>query len=196
MQSKYCHYENRTFIGCKGDLKNDRINPDVIPLLEYAKCVGNCETNMLTGQNCGYQGKPDTQAALDIVPSLGFIGLTHEWDLSMCLFHAMFGGPCLAAEFSNLRPGPVSDYGVYFASFEGWTPGDTPVYDKAHAVFWERMHKWGVNRRSCHDRICKSPETKKYFQLPTNLLNKSAMDDQRNTDFDYDWPGRFYYAED
>ncbi|CAK8992389.1 unnamed protein product [Durusdinium trenchii] len=32
-----------------------------------------------------------------------FVGLTEEWDLSICLFHTMFGGPCHSSEFHNAR---------------------------------------------------------------------------------------------
>ena len=38
------------------------------------------------------------------VRQMAFVGMTEAWDLSVCLFHAMFGGECLAVEFNNSRP--------------------------------------------------------------------------------------------
>ena len=69
-------------------------------------------TNMLIGHRCAYHGgEPseeqqslDREAALARLPKLGFVGLTDQWDLSVCLWHAKFGGECLPAEFKNVRP--------------------------------------------------------------------------------------------
>merc|ERR1719401_1812180 len=33
-----------------------------------------------------------------------FIGILEEIELSVCLFHTIFGGTCRAAEFANIRP--------------------------------------------------------------------------------------------
>ncbi|CAK9071057.1 unnamed protein product [Durusdinium trenchii] len=45
------------------------------------------------------------QAVQRLREGFAFVGLTEEWDLSICLFHAMFGGPCHSSEFHNARPG-------------------------------------------------------------------------------------------
>ena len=34
---------------------------------------------------------------------VAFLGLTEYWAETVCLWHVMFGGDCLAAEFSELR---------------------------------------------------------------------------------------------
>ena len=39
-----------------------------------------------------------------------FVGLTEEWDLSVCLFHRMFGGECHVREFLDVRPGSTPHY--------------------------------------------------------------------------------------
>merc|ERR1712107_340610 len=38
-----------------------------------------------------------------LITGFAFVGLTHEWDLSVCLFHAKFGGACNKREFQNIR---------------------------------------------------------------------------------------------
>merc|ERR1719469_93252 len=51
---------------------------------------------------------PQKQIAMDRVRKFKFVGLTSQWELSICLFHTMFGGTCLPVEFSNLRRGNYS----------------------------------------------------------------------------------------
>ena len=35
---------------------------------------------------------------------MAFVGLLEEWEKTICLFHASFGGPLFAAELMNVRP--------------------------------------------------------------------------------------------
>merc|ERR1719313_133277 len=95
------------------------IDPSILE--EYAACVHSCTVNMLIGRYCQYktsdkgeflvpseeQQALDVQAALSRLPKLGFVGLTDNWDLSICLWHAKFGGECLPVEFQNLRKARV-----------------------------------------------------------------------------------------
>merc|ERR1712232_168988 len=77
-------------------------------LEEYNECVKDCGSHMLTGSWCG-QGESvipaDALRAVSIVQQLGFVGLTEQWPLSVCLFHAKFGGMCYRSSFVNVRPG-------------------------------------------------------------------------------------------
>ena len=48
---------------------------------------------------------------------MAFVGLLEEWEKTICLFHASFGGPLFAAELMNVRPtagngGRASQYNV------------------------------------------------------------------------------------
>merc|ERR1711982_201734 len=68
-------------------------------LLKYANKSSHYMTKMLTGEHA------HIALALDRLENgFKFIGLTEEWNLSICLFHAMLGGKCLDWEFSKSRP--------------------------------------------------------------------------------------------
>ena len=55
---------------------------------------------------CDQRYEPDVPLALSrLRHGFSFVGLTEAWALSICLFHAVFGGPCMPVEFSNSRPG-------------------------------------------------------------------------------------------
>jgi hypothetical protein len=48
---------------------------------------------------------PDTAQAISrLREGFAYVGLTDEWALSICLFHARLGGRCLRSEFDNSRP--------------------------------------------------------------------------------------------
>merc|ERR1712166_1729650 len=82
----------------------------------YGEKIRGVSTKMLAGQayglqctwerrwGCEKQMIPDTPTALKRLDGFKFVGLTEEWDLSICLFHAMFGGECEESEFANMRP--------------------------------------------------------------------------------------------
>merc|ERR1719221_1611184 len=63
--------------------------------------------------------REDVELAKTRLEKFAFVGLTDEWDLSICLWRAMFGGLCYGADFANTRPGPDSKTvagGVYDTS--------------------------------------------------------------------------------
>merc|ERR1711933_349301 len=84
-------------------------------LREYSYCVEGLVTCMITGIGYPCNGRKwrpeETELAVARVNQMGFVGLTDQWDLSVCLFHAMHGGDCLPVEFSNSRPGVNSSEG-------------------------------------------------------------------------------------
>ncbi|CAE7388653.1 unnamed protein product, partial [Symbiodinium pilosum] len=43
-------------------------------------------------------------AAVRLREGFAFVGISDEWDLSICLFHRIFGGECLASDFEDDRP--------------------------------------------------------------------------------------------
>ena len=59
--------------------------------------IAGCASRMLTGENCADDatrgdGTDNVRDAIDAVSNrLGFVGLTEEWDESVCHFHRMFG---------------------------------------------------------------------------------------------------------
>ena len=85
-----------------------------------------------------------------------FVGLQEEWSLSICLFHAKFGGPCRNVEFLDTRPdnrrtNVTSSYDT--AVLNGWVDEvDRPVYAEALKIFKDDLEKFGVSHESC--RAC------------------------------------------
>ena len=137
----------------------------------YAACVRGCSMRMLTGSFCGLEtdgtrvagsraarrsAEPTVGDAIAVLSKrTGFIGLTGYWSETVCLFHARFGGPCLAAEFANLRPSappePDADAGV--DEWEG-DPQDAALYAEGSNLFWQAIERHGVTPESCKATIC------------------------------------------
>merc|ERR1740130_1700859 len=99
---------------------------------------------MMNGIHCGKQvAVTDDMVELALwrlSDGFAFVGLTEEWALSVCLFHAMFGGDCHEREFLNVRPGVKhADHENYDASvLEGWVdPYDGALYAHTAKTFWE-----------------------------------------------------------
>lgn len=77
--------------------------------------IAGCATRMLTGEHCAVEGKKGDelvnitqeriQLAIERVNSMAFVGLTEEWDESVCLFHLMFGSKVYRAEFKDIHRG-------------------------------------------------------------------------------------------
>ena len=68
-------------------------------LSEYAASTAGIYTDYF-----GSNGSVDV--AVERIKQFAFVGLTEYWDLSICLYHFLFGGPVpIETEFANLRPG-------------------------------------------------------------------------------------------
>lgn len=193
-------------------------------IVEYAKCVAACQTSMLLGRGCGENGDlreiedPEGQAIARL-RRLGFVGITSEFDLSVCLLHAMYGGECLPAEFANLRPGsqrPVwgahryeyneSEHGLGPRIYPGGP--DDAIYHAAEEVFWGNIKKYGVNRKSCLETFC--PKAAEVFTVAGDgaiagatpghageaSVSLATLRPAHSDPFDFDWPGRRYFSED
>jgi len=101
--------------------------------------------------------KADVPTALErLKEGFAFVGLQEEWSLSICLFHAKFGGPCRNVEFLDTRPdnrrtNVTSSYDT--AVLNGWVDEvDRPVYAEALKIFKDDLEKFGVSHESC--RAC------------------------------------------
>ena len=70
--------------------------------------VRGCQTKMVLGVPCAAPLQLNASLLAEAVRRLTsdflFVGLTEEWDTSVCLFHATLGGEAVAAEFLNARP--------------------------------------------------------------------------------------------
>jgi len=138
-----------------------------VDVARYAQRIVGQATKMVAGQasglDCSTPGsrckelRPDVDLALSRLGGFKFIGLTEEWALSVCLFHAMTGSECLPSEFLNVRPTKDSegaraeDEKRFFDSYHD--PYDEALYERASAIFWASVAKHNVTRESCR-RTC------------------------------------------
>jgi len=161
------------------------------PLMSYAKLMQGCTTRMLIGLPCGisHPSTPphvptenQTQLAISRLSGFAFIGLTDQWELSVCLFHAMFGGECQSREFANVRPHSYYEHmsdasGAVRANHSSkydtaplgnWTDkADGQVWLAARKMFWNNVLKYSVSWKTCRENICKGP-MEHYFKKPTS----------------------------
>jgi len=80
-----------------------------------------------------------------------FVGLTEQWDLSVCLFHAKFGGPCSAIQLMDVDPTAAKNGTFYDTSgLQGWVDRqDGKVYAEAQRIFAEDSVRFQVSEASC-----------------------------------------------
>lgn len=109
-----------------------------------------------TGQIVGHL--PATLADVPVAlqrlrEGFAFVGLQEEWELSICLFHTKFGGPCRNLEFLDTRPtdrtaGNRSEYDT--SILDGWVDEiDGPVYAEAQHLFYDDLKRYGVSHETC-----------------------------------------------
>jgi len=144
--------------------------------VKFAQVVQGCAAKMLTrAGNSHRAGKRSGLGALgrhwggpcgDPAPPTGeelelakrrlredfpFVGIQEEWELSICLFHATFGGNCHAVEFLNSRhPHQHSATPYDLAPLRGFQDAyDGELYAEAKAIMRERMIQYNVSVEAC-----------------------------------------------
>jgi len=99
--------------------------------------------------------KPTSEDVSEAIAMLhdgfAFVGITEQWDLSVCLFRVMFGGQCAASDFLNTRPGTnFSSSGYDTEVLHGWVDDvDGPLYAEALLTFEATRSAYGVDASSC-----------------------------------------------
>lgn len=75
-------------------------------------------------------------------------------DLSVCLFHAMFGGECWPVEFANMRKSLFYDnYSDFLADHAIEDPYDRQIFTQASKMFWSNVAQYNVTTENCL-RMC------------------------------------------
>ncbi|CAK0859196.1 unnamed protein product [Prorocentrum cordatum] len=165
--------EQRILSGFAHDKHGAGPNNSHLDVLSYAKLVQGCQVRMLLGSTCydrrrlnesTITGEHIGKAIKALDEGFAFVGILEEIELSVCLFHAMFGGACRAAEFVNIRPsydrfrrGPqrmqaTADHNVSVLS--GWTDEiDRPLYEHAVGIVHSNI-RYGVHGEACRSSIC------------------------------------------
>ncbi|KAG8463136.1 hypothetical protein KFE25_011133 [Diacronema lutheri] len=104
--------------------------------------------------------------------NFSFVGLTDEFDVSVCLLHVMHRAPCRPVELANVRP---TDYrqqararGEAFQSADELAqalreeyvdPLDTPLYNMAVRRFEADIRKHNVTQSACAQLRCATAAT-------------------------------------
>lgn len=146
-----------------------------LTLEEYARGSAGCAVKMMAGNDmitklglmsaCWWSEDknympPDSmvqKAVQRLREGFIFVGLTEEWDLSVCLFHKMFGGSCHEREFKAERRGLARRQSMEewdTTKLNGFTDSyDAKLYEIAKGIFWSNIQKYNVNASSC-SKIC------------------------------------------
>lgn len=137
------------------------------PLPNYARSVQGCYVMMIVGDDpeLGYHclgmdlisiptptEEQDALAVQRLREGVAFVGLTDDWDLSICLFHAMFGGTCVPEEMEYNREGPNrTGHEPYdTAAMEDFVDvHDGKVYAEGVRMFESNLKEYQVTRPSC-----------------------------------------------
>jgi hypothetical protein len=142
-----------------------------MPLSGYAQNVQGMYARLLLGFGFNEKGSLNDynlKLALQRLSTFGFVGLTEEWDLSVCLFHQKFGGVPFGAEFLKNREGVSSSRrDVESAQYATARPGqydtdtlaeiivseknrtglvdwvDEAIYRKGFIMFWKDIETHG-----------------------------------------------------
>eukprot|EP00055_Hartaetosiga_balthica_P001882 m.138846 g.138846 ORF g.138846 m.138846 type:complete len:297 (-) comp17274_c0_seq1:139-1029(-) len=128
-------------------------------LHDYVLMYKGCQMKMLLGEKCEFsldEAAPDvwhptSKQAERAVKLLGnrkivaFVGLTDEWEASICLFHAMYGGFITHHEMLNTRPkAKIFDDGGWQQIHYMEDPYDWMVYMEAKRIFIHRLETYGI----------------------------------------------------
>lgn len=137
---------------------NGLLNPESTSVLDYAKDTAGLQFQYLLAQTKETIGEaPPSPANVALAKQriregFAFVGLTDEWDLSVCLFHAKFGSECQALEFSNIHAGSMANSSTLYDTSElhGWVDAiDSDIFEQASQIFMGDMVRFGVNSLSC-----------------------------------------------
>lgn len=136
-------------------------------LWEYANVVRGCAVRMLTRSGMYHQnasnvcGGPEPvtpgevqEAVRRLWDGFDFVGLTDQWNLSICLFHTMYGGPCRDSDFIDNRLGlhhgrQQEEYNASAELGSFVDDADTHLYSTGTTIFTNHLHRYGVSEETC-----------------------------------------------
>eukprot|EP00746_Dinoflagellata_sp_MGD_P152250 gnl/MRDRNA2_/MRDRNA2_83536_c0_seq2.p1 gnl/MRDRNA2_/MRDRNA2_83536_c0~~gnl/MRDRNA2_/MRDRNA2_83536_c0_seq2.p1 ORF type:complete len:372 (-),score=52.67 gnl/MRDRNA2_/MRDRNA2_83536_c0_seq2:310-1425(-) len=184
---------------------------------QYANGVKGCQVRMLTheshsaasrkentcgggvglkeGQKPAPVSKEQIQIAIDRVNEMNFVGITSEFDFSICLFHAVYGGTCSDHDFvplvHNVPKVDTNEIAKQVAILKDYKDEiDTPLYEAVEKRFWTLMQKNNLNRGAC-EKLCQNATQTKPFSVEAKGLQF-----EKAIDFRFSWPGRKYAIAD
>jgi len=134
---------------------------------EYAEQSAGCTVRQVTMdvynpcETLHLPTSEDVSVAIEMLrEGFAFVGITEHWDISVCLFRAMFGGTCVSTDFENMRPTDNSSSSLYDThELCGRVDAlDGPVYGEASSLFEYTRSVYGVDHVSCNS-FCKDAAT-------------------------------------
>ena len=152
----------------------------------YAHDIRGTTVRMMTGQRYGLdcnwpkfpcdsgssQEPADVDKAIERLAGFKYVGMTDEYPLSVCLFHAMFGGECRPSEFGNMRQtsrlkdqhGALDDREL---SGAGPLAGlvdeeETTFFMATYDRFCTDLREWRGTQQYCKQVIC--PRASEHFE--------------------------------
>ncbi|KAG8469530.1 hypothetical protein KFE25_005985 [Diacronema lutheri] len=131
---------------------------------------------------CGQPHADVLNVARQRLASFSFVGLTDEFDVSVCLLHVMHrAAPCRPVELMNERPTNYAGLrGEAFHSADELAqalrkeyvdPLDTPLYDTAVRRFEADIRKHNVTQSACAQLRCATAATARYFDSRERALS-------------------------
>jgi hypothetical protein len=135
--------------------------PDSEVTLATIGDISGCVTKMLTatvdGNRPCLDSPPPTRADVDLAKrrlqtGFSFIGMTDQWELSICLFNTMFNQECRAFQFHDSRPtnGQQGKTDYDTSVLRGYTdPYDNEVFSVGRKIFEANLAKYNVSESSC-----------------------------------------------
>lgn len=175
---------------------------------EYAEGMAGCNVRMMTrgGKDCGMSPHPtlvEVESAVQQVKKQKFVGIADEFELSMCLFHKIYGGPCTDKDFANMRLDGTKQLSY---NAEEIVPlfkdeYDGPLFNAALQRFWQLVKRYDVTRSSCEE-LCAEATMREPFaaildwqlSFPQFEEGHVKRDTPGHSDpWAYDWPGRASY---
>jgi len=130
---------------------------DWMPLEDFADRTRGLAVRMLTRETeddfddecCSAD---EVSEAIRRLSTFAFVGLTDRWQLSVCLFHAMYGGDVTASEFRNVRHGDggSSHHGYNTTMLGSFVDdADEALHLRAVEIFECNLQMYQVTQESC-----------------------------------------------
>jgi len=142
--------------------REQRRGPTPATFKEYAQAMQGATVKLLTRSGLGASRSlpaPTIQERDEALRMLkedfAFVGITEHWDLSVCLFHAMYGGYCGSDEFEPVRKN-YDHTDEPLADLNGWRDVyDGALYEEGMKIFNKSLERYNVSEANC-PRSCRS----------------------------------------